>query len=371
MTAPAPLPEDRSRWILLTAATAVAVFLCWKILQPFLSVVLWSGVLALLFAPVQRFLAARLKRPSLASAATLVVVLATVIVPVGLVTGALVSEVTDFAQHAPARLSALLEDPAYGGRIQKALDSLDARFGLRSRLTPEALQEHVGSLGETLVKSTFSFVGGALGALLNLALILFALFYLLRDGGHFLDALRGFLPMPADEGERLLARTRDIIQASVYGVLVIALLQGFLGGVAFALLGIPSALLWGVVMTLLSILPMAGSALVWGPAALILVAQGHWGKALALALFGMLVIGTLDNFLRPKLVGQKARMHELVIFFAVLGGLRVFGVLGLFLGPVLVAITSALFAVFRRGEPSTSAPSAAPVLPPPSGSPAA
>jgi predicted PurR-regulated permease PerM len=350
MTAPDRSAEDRSRWIVLAAATAVAVYLCWKILEPFLSVVLWSGVLALLFSPVQRVLARRLKRPSLAAALTLLIVLATVIVPVGLVTGALVAEISDFAQNAPARLTAFLEDPAYGGRIQSTLDGLDARFGLRQRLTPEALQEHVGALGQSLVKGTFSVVGGALGALVNLLFMLFALFYLLRDGGRFVDSLRAFLPMPAAEGDQLLERTRDIIQASVYGVLVIALLQGILGGLAFALLGIPSALLWGVVMTLLSILPMAGSGLVWGPAALILIAQGHWGKAIALALFGVLVIGSIDNFLRPRLVGHKARMHELVIFFAVLGGLRVFGILGIVFGPVLVAVTSALFAVFQRGE---------------------
>lgn len=361
MTVPVSPAEDRSRWIVLAAATAVALYLCWKILQPFLSEVLWSGVLALLFAPVQRRLAARLKRPSLAAALTLLIVLATVIVPVGLVTGALVAEISDFAQNAPARLTAFLNDPQYGGRIQSALDTLDARIGLRQRLTPEALQDYLGSLGQSLVKSTFSIVGGALGALVSLLFILFALFYLLRDGGRFVEDLRGFLPMPPAEGDRLLVRTREIIQASVYGVLVIALIQGLLGGLAFALLGIPSALLWGVVMTLLSILPMAGSGLVWAPAALVLVAQGHWGKALALGLFGILVIGSIDNFLRPRLVGQKARMHELVIFFSVLGGLKVFGVLGLVLGPVLVAVTSALFGVFRRGEAAMStAPNPAP-----------
>ncbi len=368
MPSPAPLPEDRSRWIVLTAATAVAVYLCWKLLQPFVSVVLWSGVLALLFAPVQRLLAARLKRPSLAAGLTLLVVLATVIVPVGLISGALVGEIADFARDAPARLTALIEDPALGGRFRAAVDTLDARFGVRQHLTPEALQEHLGNLGQSLVRGTFSVVGGALGAAVNLIFILFALFFLLRDGGRFVDAVRGFLPMPADEGERLLVRTREIIQASVQGVLVIALLQGFLGGVAFALLGIPSALLWGVVMTLLSILPMAGSGLIWGPAALILLAQGHWGKALALVIFGMLVIGTLDNFLRPRLVGQKARMHELVIFFSVLGGLRLFGVLGLVIGPLVVAVTSSLVTVFRRGEPAS--PVAVPPAAPAPGSPA-
>jgi predicted PurR-regulated permease PerM len=357
--------EARSRWIILVVATAIAVWLCWKLIQPFASVMVWAGILALLFWPLQRRLAARWQRPSLAAGMTLLIVFATAIIPVGLVSAALVAEISDFVTAAPARFHAVLEDPAYGGRIQELLERLDARIGLRERLTPEALQDYLGTAGQSVLKGTFNIVGGALGALVNLVFVLFALFFLLRDGDRFVIALRDFLPVTRSEADGLLAHTRDIIQASVYGVLVIAGIQGLLGGIAFAVLGIPSALLWGVIMTLLSILPMAGSALVWAPAALILVAQGSWGKALLLAAFGVLVIGTIDNLLRPKLVGQRARMHELVIFFAVLGGLRAFGVVGLFLGPVVVAVTSTLFAIFRRGGVAeVIAPAAAPAAPP-------
>jgi predicted PurR-regulated permease PerM len=366
MSSPDAVAEDRSRWIVLLAATAVAVWLCWKLIQPFASVMIWAGILALLFWPVQRRLVARLHGKTLAAALTLLIVLATAIIPVGLVTAALVAEISDFVATAPARLQALFEDPAYGGRLQDLLERLDARFGLRARLTPESLQEYFGSAGQSLLKGTIGFVGGAVGALVNLVFVLFALFFLLRDGDRFVVALRDFLPVSRQEADGLLHHTRDVIQASVYGVLVIAAVQGLLGGIAFAVLGIPSPLLWGVVMTLLAILPMAGSAMVWGPAAVVLAAQGSWGKAIGLALFGALVIGTIDNFMRPRLVGQRARMHELVIFFAVLGGLRAFGVVGLFLGPVVVAVTSSLFAVFRRGGGplAVTLPAPAPAEPP-------
>jgi predicted PurR-regulated permease PerM len=145
-------------------------------------------------------------------------------------------------------------------------------------------------------------------------------------------------------------RTREVIYASVYGVIVIAGIQGTLGGLAFAFLGLPSPLVWGVVMFFLSMVPLVGSSVVWVPTAAYLAVNGHWGKALALALWGALVIGTIDNFLRPKLVGERAGLHELLIFFSVLGGLRIWGALGLALGPVVVAITLALLDIFRRAD---------------------
>ena len=147
-----------------------------------------------------------------------------------------------------------------------------------------------------------------------------------------------------------MARTRDVISASVNGVLVIPAIQGALGALAFFALGVPSALVWGVVMTFLSLIPMAGAFIVWVPAALFLVATGHLTKAIILAAWGALVIGTVDNFLRPKLVGEKTKLHELFIFFSVIGGLKVFGVLGIVLGPVVLAVTLALLDVFRQVE---------------------
>jgi predicted PurR-regulated permease PerM len=131
-------------------------------------------------------------------------------------------------------------------------------------------------------------------------------------------------------------------------VIVIAMIQGTLGGLAFAALGLPSAVVWGVAMFFLSMIPMVGSSVIWVPTAIYLAMSGHWGKALALALWGALVIGTVDNFLRPKLVGERAGLHELLIFFSVLGGIQIWGPLGLVLGPVIIAVTLALFDIFKR-----------------------
>jgi predicted PurR-regulated permease PerM len=150
-----------------------------------------------------------------------------------------------------------------------------------------------------------------------------------------------------------MTRTREVIDASVYGVITIAIIQGTLGGLAFWVLGIRSAIIWAVVMTFLSMVPMLGAFIVWVPAAIYLAITGQVMKAVLLALWGTLVIGMIDNFLRPKLVGSRTRLHELLIFFAVLGGLNVFGVLGVVLGPVVLAVTLSLLDVYKAAGKST------------------
>jgi predicted PurR-regulated permease PerM len=150
-----------------------------------------------------------------------------------------------------------------------------------------------------------------------------------------------------------MTRTREVIDASVYGVITVAVIQGALGGLAFWALGLPSAIIWGVVMVFLSMVPMLGAFLVWVPAAIYLALTGQYVKAVILVLWGTLVIGMIDNFLRPKLVGGRTRLHELLIFFAVLGGLNVFGVLGVVLGPVVLAITLSLIDVYKAAGRST------------------
>jgi predicted PurR-regulated permease PerM len=204
----------------------------------------------------------------------------------------------------------------------------------------------------SIASRTLGFVGGAVGTIVEVFFVIFTMFYLFRDGERMRGALHDVVPLERSQSHQIFDRTSEVISASVYGVLVIAAIQGALGGLAFWALGLPSPLLWGVVMLFLSMIPMAGSFIVWVPAAIFLAATGHWMKALMLAAWGALVIGTVDNFLRPKLVGEKTRLHELLIFFSVLGGLQVFGVIGLVLGPVVVAITLALLEVFRRADAS-------------------
>lgn len=339
----------QAQWILLGLATAIAGYLTWKMVQPFLSVLIWSGVLAILFFPVHAKLLGRLRRPALAATLTLLVVLATVVIPLGLAGTAVAAELTRIAGNAREVLAPYLQDPNYAGRLQGALDWLRERTGIDTTLSPEKIGEVMANASQVVLRGTVNVLGGVFGVVAKLLLVLFTLFYLFRDGEKIRAALPGLLPLEPSEAEALLARTGEIIHASVGGSLIIAVLQGALGGIMFAILGLPAALVWGVVMTLLSLLPLVGAFLVWIPAAAFLAIEGRWVAALVLAVWGGLVMGTVDNVLRPKLVGQRTRMHELTVFFSVLGGISFFGMLGFLVGPVVVAITRALFEVFRRG----------------------
>jgi predicted PurR-regulated permease PerM len=208
--------------------------------------------------------------------------------------------------------------------------------------------ERLQTWGAALAGGTLVVVGGAVGAVVQTLLVVFTLFYLFRDGERIRQAAYDMVPIERVQAHDIAIRTRDVIGATVNGVLVIAAIQGTLGTIIFTILGLPSPLLWGVVMFFFSMIPMAGAFLVWVPAAAYLTLTGAYLRAAILVGWGVLVIGTIDNFLSPRLVGHRASLHELLIFFAVLGGLEVFGVLGLVIGPVVVAITLALIEMVRQ-----------------------
>jgi len=356
-------PESRSklaRWVGLVAATLVALYLCWAMLQPFIEVLLWAVVLVIVFMPVHRRVRARVGSPGWSAMLSCLLVVVVLLVPLTLITLAVVREMTHIAQAlqpqagaggAPQAGVAGLLDPnsPYVGR---ALDWMGRYVDLEQFNSEQFVAERLKSLGGAIAGRTLGFVGGAVGFVVEIFFVIFTMYYLFRDGERMRQAVYNVMPLDDRRAHEIIDRTQEVISASVYGVLVIALIQGALGGLAFWVLGLPSPLLWGVVMVFLSMIPMAGAFVVWVPAALYLVATGEWGKAILLTIWGALVIGSVDNFLRPKLVGEKTRLHELLIFFSVLGGLQVFGVIGLVLGPVVVAITIALLDVLRQADDS-------------------
>ena len=340
--------HERAIWLLLAALTGIAIYLCWRILQPFTSVILWAVVLALMFAPLYRRLLARTRRPNLAASVTLVVALVSVLLPLAGLSLAVVGEVGNLVDEAPGKWNEWISDPRLNARATAWRADLEARFPFVARIDGERVKASLNQLAETLVKRTFGLVGSVLQGVVELVFIVFSLFYLLRDSERFAAALRGLLPLSARQSDLLMARTVEVIHASVLGVIAVACLQGALGGAMFAILGLPSPILWGVVMAFFAMIPMIGAGAVWLPAAILLLVTGHAGKAIALCAVGALVIGTIDNILRPRLVGGRTGMHELVVFFAVLGGLKVFGLVGLLVGPAVFAVAWSLLVVFRE-----------------------
>jgi predicted PurR-regulated permease PerM len=331
--------------ITLLVALAFALYVCWLMLQPFLNVLLWAIVLTVVFYPMHNRIRVRLPGASSAAALSTLLVIVLILLPVSFITIAVVRELAGAATQ-------LETAPRFLSESSPTMRWIFAWLDQYAHIDKAAAREFIGSRlqswGALLASSTLVVVGGVVGGIVQTGLVVFTMFYLFRDGERLYQAVNRILPLEDVQTHEITARTGDVISATLYGVLVIAAIQGTLGTLIFWALGLPSPLLWGVVMFFLSMIPMAGSFLVWAPAALYLALTGSYLQAAILVGWGVLVIGTIDNFLSPRLVGKRARLHELLIFFAVLGGLQVFGVLGLVLGPVVVAITLALIEMVRE-----------------------
>lgn len=342
------------RWLALLITAALALYVCWLMLEPFIDVLAWAAVLAVLFNPLHKRIIAGTGHPGLSAMISTVIVVAVILVPITLLTLSVAKEIGEVAKNAQAFFGSLLGPNS--PTLERIMNWL-GRYIDTSHLNPqEYLLEKLNNISGAIAGRTLWFVGGVVGAIVQAFFIVFTMYYLFRDGDRIYDAMLDVIPLERAQTKQIFDRTREVIYASVYGVIVIAGIQGTLGGLAFAFLGLSGALMWGVAMFFLSIIPMMGSFLVWVPAAIYLALSGHWGKALILVVWGAFVIGTIDNFLRPKLVGQRARLHELLIFFSVIGGLKIWGVLGLVLGPVVIAITLALLDIFKRIDFSFGVP---------------
>jgi predicted PurR-regulated permease PerM len=345
--------------ITLGVVLAIALYICWLMVQPFVNVILWATVLAVVFFPLHRRIRLRVASPSGAAILSTLLVVVLILLPATFITIAVVRELAGAADNLQAgvqRLSSGTEIPVVGWILDRARTYVDIDPVAAQNFIAERLQ----SWGGALAASTLLVVGGAVGAIVQMVLVVFTLFYLFRDGDRIRAAVYAILPLERIQMHDIAVRTKEVIAATIYGVLVIAAIQGTLGTIIFSILGLPSPLLWGVVMFFLSMIPMAGAFLVWVPAAIYLALTGAYIKAGILVAWGAVVISSIDNFLSPRLVGRRARLHELLIFFAVLGGLEVFGVLGLVLGPVIVAITLALIEMMRQAHrpPSETLPEA-------------
>jgi len=331
-----------ARWLSLVAVTLICLYLCWLIVAPFMDVILWSAMLAIVSYPIFRRLRKRGWGPAMASLFTTLFVILVFIVPLGLVLVMLSTQVDDAVRLVQSGIQQVTNPDS------SLYNHLNRWVNIREHLNPEAVGERLRAMGSSVAAKSLGIVGNIFGVIVQIFFILFTVYYLLKDADVIVPAIRESLPLGKEQADEVFSRAHDVIFASVRGVMVIAAIQGVLGGIGFWVLGLPSAILWAVVMFLLSMVPMLGAFLVWGPAAVFLFATGHPMKAIILIVWGGAVIGSIDNFLRPKLVGERTRLHELVIFFAVLGGLQVFGILGLFVGPVVVAITLSLIDIYKR-----------------------
>jgi predicted PurR-regulated permease PerM len=326
---------------MFVAAIALVVYFCLLIVRPFLNVIAWSSVLVITFHPVYQRLVRKTGRTSFSAFVCSLMVVVAFVIPLLFVTAVAIEQLLELGTGLQQVFTENtgIQDAA---PLRHAYEWLSHRLGLDEAAILSWVRQNASELTRVVAGYTLSAAQSVAGAVVSFVFIIFAMFLLFRDGDQIVERIPDLLPFERARTDALLARARDVIYGSVYGVVVIAVVQGALCGGIFWILGIPSAALWGMVTVVTSVLPVVGAAGVWVPGAVYLAATGDWTRAIILAVFGAGVISSVDNFLRPRLVGGRVGLSELLMFFSLLGGLQVFGVLGIVLGPVFFAIAAAI-----------------------------
>ncbi|HMT43373.1 MAG TPA: AI-2E family transporter [Chakrabartia sp.] len=337
--------EDRFFLGFIAVATAAMAWIA----MPFFGAILWALVAAIVFKPVHRRLAAMMpRRHTTPALITLILLIAIVIIPAVMLGSLLIDQAISIYNSIETRqldLIKLMRD------VQNGLP--DWMQDALSRISPKDVAALQGRLASTLTDAVKLGAGqavsvgqGALSFVMQLGIMLYLAFFLIRDGDLLTRKISLRLPLDRHKRRDLFNKFTTVIRATVKGSFVVAIVQGALGGIIFAVLGINAALLWGVIMGMFSLVPAIGTGIVWLPVSIYLLATGQQWQAFVLAGFGVLVIGMVDNVLRPILVGKDTRMPDWVVLIATLGGLSVFGMNGVVVGPVIAAMFIAAWDIF-------------------------
>jgi predicted PurR-regulated permease PerM len=338
-----PQSGSRPDWkdLTLFLITLGAIVICLLMLRPFLPAVTGAVVLAIVTQRPHQWIRSRLKNATLAASISLILVTLSIIGPAVVLVQRVVQHVLTVIrsfQNGTVELGyqAFLErSPHIAAALQYWSDNISLN---------QAVEKSAGFVGAHIV----SVLGGSISTLMQIVVMLFLLFFLYRDREMGLAALRSLVPLKDCETDFFLSHITDTVNATVLGRFVVAAGQGLVAGIAFASLGVSGAIMLGALTALFAMVPSFGAFVVWLPVAIYLVAAHHWIQAIILVGIGSLIISTLDNFLYPALVGAQLRLHTVPIFLSILGGIWLFGVSGLVLGPILFSLTESLLLIWKR-----------------------
>lgn len=347
---PLARPLEDKAFLLLIVAVSLAF--AW-ILLPFFGAILWGTIIATLFVPLhRRLLASTGQRRNLAAFLTVMIIIAIVILPVTLIAASLTQEALGVygkvksGEMDPVRFFKQVHDasPAWASTLLDRL-GLESLGAVQEKLSAGlmAASQYIATQALSIGQSTFDFIA-------NLFVMLYLLFFLLRDEEALSRRIKDAIPLQAEHRQAFLLKFAIVIRATVKGDMLVALLQGTLGGLIFWFLGISAPLLWAVVMAFFSLLPAIGAGLIWIPVAVYLLATGAIWQGVILIIFGALIIGLVDNFLRPILVGKDTKMPDYVVLVSTVGGLATFGLNGLVIGPVIAAMFIAAWDIFSASR---------------------
>lgn len=348
-------PQDKSLTVLLVLVSAAFIW----ILLPFYGAAFWAVILGILFAPLQGRLQVKFGwQRNLTSLCTLSICLVIAILPVIIISALLVQEGASLYKSVE---SGELDIAGYVSQFKHSLppyfQHLLDRFGmgelngLREKIVKSAMTG-----GQALASKAFSFGQGTFEFIVSFFIMLYLLFFFLRDGAELARKVRAAVPLQEQQKRRLQLKFNRVVRATVKGNLLVAITQGALGGLIFWFLDVPSVLLWAVLMAFLSLLPAVGAGIVWVPVAAFFLLTGAIWQGVVLVLFGVLVIGLVDNLLRPLLVGKDTRMPDYMILISTLGGLAIFGLNGFVIGPLIAALFMSSWDIFIETKPRVQLP---------------
>jgi predicted PurR-regulated permease PerM len=341
-----PMNEHRFRRFFLLALVIAITIGFFVMLRPFLMTILMAATFTGLVYPIYtRFTGILGGRRHAASGLTLLVVVLVVILPLIGILGVVLNQALRVTSSIAPVVERFVSEPTYLDTVLQRVPGLRFIEPYRGEIVTRA-GDMVNAVGGFLIASLSNTTRGTVTFIFHFFILLYTMFFLLVDGPAMLLRILSFLPLREDDGQRMKDRFVSVTRATIKGTIVIGILQGIMSGLAFWVVGIPDVAFWTVVMVVLSILPLIGAALVWVPAAIILAATGQVMQAVLLVLFCALIVGSIDNVLRPRLVGRDTRMHDLVILFSTLGGLIAFGPVGFILGPVLAGLFVTSWEIF-------------------------
>ncbi len=333
------------RTVLLTMVLLIsALFL--TMIHQFLMPMFMASLFSAMASPVHQWLTRRLRgRENLASVIVIAAVVLLVIVPLSMLVGVVVAQAINVGQSVTPWVQSFISEPTTVTHYLEKIPYYEQILPYRDVIIQKA-GELVGNISTFLINSLSSATKMTMNALFGSIIMLYVMFYFLTMGNVLLDRILYFLPLKDSDEQALLRRFTSVTRATIKGTIIIGIVQGFICGLAFALAGIKGPVFWGSIMAVTSIIPAFGTALVWGPALIILVLMGKFTGAIILAVLCGVVAGNLDNVLRPRLVGKDTEMHDLFVLFGTLGGIAMFGLLGIIIGPIIAALFITIWGIY-------------------------
>lgn len=332
------------------AIILVLFYLFYQVFSPFLTTIAWAMVLSITFYPLYKLFLKLIKRPWAASLATLIIILVIMIGPFSYIVSALVGEITDVYSALEEKgfesVTNIKNYPAVAGVFEKVssyeiFEDLDLQQSAVNTLK---------SVGRAIAEQTKNIFKNAVILIISFIIMCITIFYFLKDGDTLAKFIKKLLPFSEKQKDRLEERVRDLVVAAIYGGLAVAVVQGILGGIAFLTFGLPSPVFWGTSMAIFSLVPLFGCTTIWLPTGIFLLLSGSYAKGIGFLVYCLLLITTVDNIIKPIVIGGRTKLHTLLVLFSVLGGIKFLGFLGFILGPLITALCLSLLEIYTIEE---------------------